>query len=71
MEDIIEIIDRTGKPVTVTDNFSFKEKLWDYRWWELKVANALLKAEIECMQEAYEGPFLSGEVDVDAIYPKR
>lgn len=51
---IIEETDKTGILPQVCDNFLDEEIEWDYRDFDIKICNALLKGEIEQIQFAYE-----------------
>lgn len=54
LAEIIEETDKTGKLPQVCDNFMDMEIEWDYRKFYLESCNALLKAQIEQIQYAYE-----------------
>ncbi len=54
LAEIIEETDKTGKLPQVCDNIFDKEIEWDYRKFDLKCCNILLKGTIEQIQYAYE-----------------
>lgn len=54
LAEIIEATDKTGKLPQVCHNFMDMEIEWDYRDFDIKICNALLKGEIEQIQFAYE-----------------
>ncbi len=57
LEDYIEQTDKTGDLPMVYSSYEDKEKEWDYRRFDLKLTNMLLKYDIDSIKEAYEGEY--------------
>ncbi|MFQ7293195.1 MAG: plasmid pRiA4b ORF-3 family protein [Monoglobales bacterium] len=57
LEDYIEQTDKTGALPMVYSSYEDKEKEWDYRRFDLKLTNMLLKYDIDSIKEAYEGEY--------------
>lgn len=57
LEDYIEQTDKTGDMPMVYSSYEDKEKEWDYRRFDLKLTNMLLKYDIDSIKEAYEGEY--------------
>lgn len=58
LDELIEEIDKTGI-IPMVYNFKYDmEMKWDYKDFDLKYFNALLKGDIELIQDAYEQPII-------------
>ena len=57
LEDYIEQTDKTGDMPMVYSSYEDKEKEWDYRRFDLKLTNMLLKYDIDSIKEAYESEY--------------
>lgn len=74
LEDIMKRIELTNEPVMAPYYVGIGKGdfiPWDHRRFDLDTLNGLLKYDVVFIQEAYEEPYNSGDVDPDEIYASK